>query len=46
MESSAAEDPARYKSRTVERILTRCENTVDAESFEYFISQIVGSKVD
>ncbi len=44
MTSSAAEDPLRYKSRMVERILTRCEKTVDAESFEYFITQIVGSE--
>ncbi|MBT5186356.1 MAG: DUF2336 domain-containing protein [Kordiimonadaceae bacterium] len=44
MASSASEDPARYKSRMIERILTRCENTVDGDSFEYFITQIVGSK--
>lgn len=44
MESSASEDPVRYKSRMIERILTRCEKTVDTESFEYFINQIVGTK--
>ena len=44
MASSASEDPLRYKSRMVERILTRCEKTVDTESFEYFITQIVGTK--
>ena len=43
MASSASDDPLRYKSRMIERILTRCEQTVDAESFEYFITQIVGS---
>ncbi len=44
MEASASDDPLRYKSRMVERILTRCEKTVDVESFEYFINQIVGSE--
>ncbi len=44
MATSASDDPLRYKSRMVERILTRCEKTVDAESFEYFITQIVGSQ--
>lgn len=44
MVSSASDDPIRYKSRMVERILTRCENTVDATSFEYFLNQIVGSE--
>ena len=43
MTSTASEDPKRYKSRMVERILTQCENTVDADSFEYFLNQIVGS---
>ena len=43
MASSASDDPLRYKSRMVERILTRCEKTVDMESFEYFITQIVGT---
>lgn len=43
MVSSASDDPLRYKSRMIERILTRCEKTVDVESFEYFITQIVGS---
>ena len=43
MAASASDDPLRYKSRMVERILTRCEQTVDSESFEYFITQIVGS---
>ena len=46
MTASASDDPVRYKSRMVERILTRCENTVDAESFEYFLSQIVGNNDD
>lgn len=44
MASSAADDPKRYKSRMVERILTQCENTVDAESFDYFITQIIGGE--
>lgn len=44
MVSSASDDPLRYKSRMIERILTRCEKTVDRESFEYFITQIVGSE--
>ena len=44
MVTSAPDDPSRYKSRMVERILTRCEKTVDAESFEFFITQIVGSE--
>lgn len=43
MTSTASEDQKRYKSRMVERILTQCENTVDADSFEYFLNQIVGS---
>lgn len=43
MRSTASEDPKRYKSRMVERILTQCENTVDADSFEYFLNQIVGN---
>ena len=44
MATSASDDPSRFKSRMVECILTRCEKTVDTESFEYFITQIVGSK--
>ena len=44
MAASASDDPDRYRSRMVERILTRCEKTVDLESFEYFITQIVGTK--
>ncbi|MBL4602247.1 MAG: DUF2336 domain-containing protein [Emcibacteraceae bacterium] len=43
MRTSASDDPQRYKSRMVERILTRCEKTVDSENFEYFINQIIGS---
>lgn len=44
MDASASDDPLRYKSRMIERILTRCEKTVDSDSFEYFITQIVGTK--
>ncbi|MDG1707235.1 MAG: DUF2336 domain-containing protein, partial [Emcibacteraceae bacterium] len=44
MKTSASEDPKRNRSRMVERILTQCENSVDADSFEYFINQIVGSE--
>jgi len=44
MTASTSDDPERYKSRMVERILTRCEKTVDLESFDYFITQIVGTK--
>ncbi|MCC3860789.1 DUF2336 domain-containing protein [Pseudemcibacter aquimaris] len=43
MSSTAAEDPKRYKSRMVERIITQCETSVDEETFEYFLTQIVGS---
>jgi len=43
MTSGASEDPKRYKSRIVERILTQYKNTIDADSFEYFLNQIVGS---
>lgn len=44
MNASASEDRVRNKSRMIERILTRCEGTVDNESFEYFITHIVGAK--
>lgn len=43
MSSTAAEDPKRYRSRMIERILTQCENSVDADSFEYFLNHIVGN---
>lgn len=41
---SGSDDPIRNRSRMIELILTRCEKSVDAESFEFFISQIVGSQ--
>jgi uncharacterized protein (DUF2336 family) len=44
MSSTASDDPKRYRSRMVERILTQCENSMDAASFEYFLNQIVGSE--
>ena len=44
MTYTASEDPKRYKSRMIKRILTQCENSVDADRFKYFINQIVGNE--
>lgn len=40
MNVCASEDPERFKSRMVERLLTHCEDGMDTESLDYFITKI------
>lgn len=40
MNVCASEDPERFKSRMVERLLTHCEDSMDTESLDYFITKI------
>ena len=44
MVDDGSDDPVRYKSRMIERVLTRCGENVDQDSFDYFMTQIVGNK--
>ncbi|WP_138379940.1 DUF2336 domain-containing protein [Luteithermobacter gelatinilyticus] len=43
MSVSAGEDRERFRSRMIERVLTYCENDVDPENLDYFITKLGNS---